>query len=125
MRRAAKGLMTMTALGTLLSLSLMGGPALADGHGAKSSVEQGRTIAFNRKKGNCLACHQIEGGASPGNIGPPLIQIAARFPDRARLKDQLWDATQFNPNSPMPPFGRHKALSEAEIDKIVDFLMTL
>ena len=124
MRRAAKGLMTVTALGTLLGLSVMTAPAQAAGDGA-SRVEQGKKIAFNRKKGNCLACHAIEGGASPGNIGPPLIQIAARFPDRARLKAQLSDATQFNPNSMMPPFGLHKALSDDEIEKIIDFLMTL
>ncbi|GAB6043784.1 sulfur oxidation c-type cytochrome SoxX [Endothiovibrio diazotrophicus] len=124
MRRAAKGLMTMTALGTLLSLSLMTGPARAADEGM-SSVDQGRAIAFDRKKGNCLACHHIEGGASPGNIGPALLHIAARFPDRARLKAQLWDATQFNPSSPMPPFGKHKVLSEGQIEKVVDFLMTL
>ena len=125
MRRAAKGLMGMTALGTLLSLSLVTTPAYAAEEAAASSVEQGRNIAFNRKKGNCLACHAIEGGASPGNIGPPLVQIARRFPDRDRLKSQLWDATQFNPNSPMPPFGRHGALSDAEIEKILDFIYTL
>ncbi len=124
MRLAAKGLMTMTALGSLLSLSLMTGAATA-AEGEMSRVDEGREIAFDRKMGNCLACHQIEGGASPGNIGPPLMMMAKRFPDRARLEAQLWDATQFNPNSPMPPFGRHQALSKDQIDKIVDFLMTL
>ncbi len=90
-----------------------------------SVIEQGKEIAFNRKKGNCLACHQIEGGSLPGNIGPPLVAMKARFPDKAKLRAQIWDATRNNPNSIMPPFGRHKILSEDEIDKIVEFIYTL
>jgi len=93
--------------------------------GAKSVIEQGREIAFNRKKGNCLACHQIEGGTLPGNIGPPLISMKARFPDKARLRAQIWDATVNNPNTIMPPFGRHRILSEEEIDKVVEFIHSL
>jgi sulfur-oxidizing protein SoxX len=30
-----------------------------------------------------------------------------------------------NPNSIMPPFGRHKMLSEEQIDQIVDYVYTL
>ena len=37
-----------------------------------SDIEQGKKVAFDRKKGNCLACHMIAGGELPGNIGPPL-----------------------------------------------------
>ena len=92
---------------------------------AKSVIEQGREIAFNRKKGNCLACHQIEGGTLPGNIGPPLIGMKARFPDKAKLRAQIWDATVNNPNTIMPPFGRHRILSEEEIDKVVEFIHSL
>ena len=124
MRNETRGVIAMSALGALLGLALTTGTATA-AEGAKSSVEQGKKIAFNRKKGNCLACHAMEGGASPGNIGPPLMQMKMRFPDRARLKAQLVDATQFNPNSMMPPFGLHKALSDAEVEKIIDYLMTL
>jgi sulfur-oxidizing protein SoxX len=116
-----------SALATLslaLGLSLTATPLLAESDGA-SRVEQGREIAFDRRKGNCLACHAIGNGASPGTIGPPLSKIAARYPDRARLHAQLWDATRFNPNSPMPPFGAHGALSNEEIELIIDFLLTI
>ncbi|HHJ13204.1 MAG TPA: sulfur oxidation c-type cytochrome SoxX [Gammaproteobacteria bacterium] len=92
---------------------------------ATSVVDQGKAIAFNRKKGNCLACHQIEGGSLAGNIGPPLIAMKARFPDKSKLRAQIWDATKANPNTIMPPFGRHKILSESEIDKVVEFIYTL
>ena len=76
-------------------------------------------------QGNCLACHAIEGGESPGNIGPPLLAMKARFPERAKLKAQLWDPTVANPDSPMPPFGKHAILSEDELEKVVDFIWTL
>jgi sulfur-oxidizing protein SoxX len=97
-------------------------PATASAGAA--DVEAGKKLAFDRKKGNCLACHMIEGGQAPGNIAPPLIAIKGRISED-KLKAQIWDATQFNPDSPMPAFGKYKALSEAEIDKIIAFLMTL
>ncbi|MCB1735488.1 MAG: sulfur oxidation c-type cytochrome SoxX [Gammaproteobacteria bacterium] len=90
-----------------------------------SSVEKGKEVAFDRKKGNCLGCHAIAGGDLPGNIGPPLIAMKARYPDRQKLYDQIYDATKRNPNSAMPPFGRHKALSDQEISDITDFIWTL
>ena len=90
-------------------LAIAGGLALfpagsmaAEGDGA-SATEQGKAIAFDRKKGNCLACHQIEGGELPGNIGPPLVAMQARFPDKAKLRAQIWDPTKSNPNSPTKP----------------------
>ena len=85
----------------------------------------GRELAFARDKGNCLACHVMAGGTQMGDIGPPLVGIAARFPVRKRLRDQIWDAGQFNDQSLMPPFGRHEILNGREIDAIVEFLYTL
>jgi sulfur-oxidizing protein SoxX len=96
--------------------------ASADGHEA---IEKGKKLAFNRKKGNCLACHAIKDGASPGNIAPALIAMQARFPDKQELRAQIWDATVKNPESAMPPFGKHGALSEKEVDLIVEYIWTL
>ncbi len=92
---------------------------------AASVVDQGKEIAFDRKKGNCLSCHQIAGGDLPGDIGPPLVAMQARFPDKAKLRAQIWDSTVANPNSIMPPFGRNIILSNDEIDKVVEFIYTL
>lgn len=92
---------------------------------AKEISDQGRELAFARNKGNCLACHVIAGGSQMGDIGPALFDINIRFPDRRRLRDQIWDASEFNPVSLMPPFGRHKILSDSEIDAIVEYLYTL
>lgn len=90
-----------------------------------SVVEQGKKIAFDRKKGNCLACHQIEGGNLPGNIGPPLFNMKQRFPNKEQLKAQIWDASAKNPNTIMPPFGRHEILTEEEIKKVVEYIHSL
>lgn len=92
---------------------------------SKTNIEKGQEIAFSRKKGNCLACHAIKGGKLPGNIAPPLVAMQQRFPDKAKLKAQIYDSTVVNPNSIMPPFGRHKIISDKEIDLVTDYIYQL
>ncbi len=123
MRKTAQLITTTSALATIIgALSLS--PQLVIAADAQV-IEQGKKIAFDRKKGNCLACHMIEGGDLPGNIGPPLVAMKARFPDKSKLRAQIWDSTKNNPNSMMPPFGRHAILTEKEIDKVVEFVYSL
>jgi sulfur-oxidizing protein SoxX len=88
-------------------------------------VAEGKKIAEDRKKGNCFTCHAYEGADLPGNIGPPLVAMKARFPDKQKLYNQIWDATKANPNSMMPPFGRHEVLSDKEIKAITEWVYTL
>ncbi|NOR52179.1 MAG: sulfur oxidation c-type cytochrome SoxX [Gammaproteobacteria bacterium] len=88
-------------------------------------IDAGQKIAFDRKKGNCLACHQIADGKLAGNVGPPLIAMKTRFPDRAKLRAQIWDASKSNKKTMMPPFGLHSILNEGEIDKVVEFIYSL
>ena len=88
----------------------------------------GKELAFNNRKGNCLACHgmpTVPDAESTGLYGPPLIAMSARFPDKAKLRAQIWDATAFNPSTSMIPFGKHGVLTEAEIDKVTDFVYGL
>lgn len=92
---------------------------------AESAAEKGKQVVFDRRKGNCMSCHVIEGASLPGNLGPPLLQMKARFPDKTKLRQQVWDATKNNPQSLMPPFGRHRILTEEEIDLVVEYLYTL
>ncbi|PHS15651.1 MAG: sulfur oxidation c-type cytochrome SoxX [Kangiella sp.] len=91
----------------------------------KTDIEKGQDLAFTRKKGNCLACHFVQGGTLTGNTGPALIAMKARFPEREVLYSQVFDARLKNANTIMPPFGAHGALSKAEIDLIVTWLYTL
>lgn len=91
------------------------------------NVAAGRQLAFEIIKGNCLACHKFPGDPTANtlaNIGPPLLAIRSRFPDRAQLRGRLWDPTQANPNTVMPPFGKHGILSSDEIELIIDYLYT-
>ena len=90
--------------------------------------ETGKDIAFNRSKGNCLACHGMPtqpDAQAGGSFGPPLIAMSARFPDRTALRAKIWDPTVSNPDTSMPPFGKHKVLTEQEIDKVTDFIHSL
>lgn len=88
-------------------------------------LSEGKRLAFDRNKGNCLACHAIEDGEAPGNIGPALSALHSRFKDKQQLHEQIFDATAFNPETSMPPFGKNKIISNEEIDKIVDYLWNL
>ena len=93
-----------------------------------ASQADGKSLAFDRKKGNCLACHAIPGepkAESPGNIGPPLVNIKDRYPDRAKLRARIWDETAVNPDTVMPPFGKNKILTEQEIDLVTDYIQSL
>jgi L-cysteine S-thiosulfotransferase len=108
------------ALACAVGAIMLSGNALAQATATPAAVaapakeETGKQLAFNNRKGNCLACH-----------GPPLIAMSARFPDKAKLRAQIWDATAFNPSTSMIPFGKHGVLTEAEIDKVTDFVYGL
>lgn len=89
------------------------------------AIAAGREIAHDVYLGNCLACHRIPGdptAVSMATIGPPIVDMRKRFPDRAALRAQIWDPTQGNPRTVMPPFGKHGVLTEREIDLVVDYL---
>jgi len=92
---------------------------------AQSAVDEGRNLAFDRGKGNCLTCHVIKGGDLPGTIGPELVDIKSKYPRREELVAILNDETLRNPLTVMPPFGRNRILTEKEINAVVDFLQTL
>ena len=85
-------------------------------------VADGKKIAFHKKKGNCLACHAIAGGKLAGNIGPPLVAMKARYPDKSKLYDQIFDARTKNPNTFMPPFGAHEIISKEDVRKVTEFI---
>jgi len=90
-----------------------------------ASIESGKELAFDRKKGNCLACHNIPDGPSPGNIAPALVAMKSRFATKEDLYKQIWDPTVKNPESTMPPFGKHGIISEKELNDVVEYIWTL
>ena len=89
------------------------------------AIAKGKAIAWDRKKGNCLTCHMMDGGQQAGNVGPPMVAMKARYPNKADLRAQIWDPTRRNPMTSMPPFGRNHILTEEEIDLVTEYIHSL
>lgn len=98
---------------------------------AQSAPTDGRALFIAERKGNCGACHKTPTDAllkGASNIGRPLESIKQKYPtpaDRARLRDAIMDSGKIVPGTIMPPYGKHRILTEAEIDAIVTYLETL
>ena len=60
---------------------------------AQSAAAEGQKLAFDRSKGNCLTCHDIKGGNLPGSIGPELVDIKSKYPNREELVAIIADET--------------------------------
>ncbi len=71
---------------------------------------------------HCEQCHEIKGLQNFGNIGPSLVDLKGRYPDRKEVAAIIFDETRRNPQTVMMPFGRNLILTNKEIDAIVDFL---
>lgn len=123
MRIALKAVSTAASVCTVAAVMAFA-PVTVSADGA-SDLEQGKKLSFDRKKGNCLACHMIAGGELPGNIGPPLVAMKARFPNKADLRAQIADARTKNPNTIMIPFEPHGVMSAKEVDLVTDYIYTL
>ena len=85
--------------------------------------------AFHRRdKGDCAACHQLPEGvgtASRADLGPRLDGARMRSLGKAGLRAAIADPGAANPDTVMPPFGRHRILEAAEIEQLVEFLHAL
>lgn len=114
-----------SVIALLLSALVLAPAVTAPAYADEATIKKGKEVAYDRKKGNCLACHAMDDGTLPGNQGPPLMAMQARFPDKAVLRAQIYDPLERNPNTIMPPFGVHNILTDEEIDAIVEYLLTL
>ena len=101
--------------------------ASAASHAAAQPLAAGELFT-RADKGACISCHQLPAGAGPAtraDVGPALTGARMRELGRARLAAILQDPTVANPRTVMPPFGRHRILTKAEIDALVEFLNAL
>jgi sulfur-oxidizing protein SoxX len=88
----------------------------------QANVEQGKRLALK----HCPACHNIAGADQAGTVAAPLKGIKARFPNRKKLYNIIYNAqSALNKDTMMPPFGRNELLDKGEIKKIIDFLYTI
>jgi len=107
--------------------------------GLTGSAERGRALVGNKQQSLCLLCHQ---GPFPedrfqGNLAPNLTQSAQRL-QASQLRARIVDASQFNPQTIMPPYYRTEGLyrvtpslkgqpilSAQEIEDVIAFLVSL
>jgi sulfur-oxidizing protein SoxX len=83
---------------------------------------------LQREKGHCIACHQVPEGSGPAtraDLGPRLTGARMRELGRAKLRELIEDPARANPDTVMPPFGRHRILEAGEITRIVEYLHAL
>ena len=88
----------------------------------------GKKLFNDPRKGNCIACHAtvVDPPAAIGKrIGPSLVGTKSRYPDRAKLRDIIFDAAKTWPNTIMPPYGRHRILNDREVDAVIAYVETL
>ncbi len=90
-------------------------------------TKEGRKICTTRKLGNCVSCHYLPDVESPGDVGPNLVEAMKHYTeaDRDIVRQWVYDARKFNPDTIMPPFGPNKLLTPEQIDAIVDYLYSL
>ncbi|MCY7389907.1 MAG: sulfur oxidation c-type cytochrome SoxX [Burkholderiales bacterium] len=111
-----------------LSIVVLAFPALA---AAQTAIVDGRALFMDERKGNCSACHKTPADTllkSASNVGPPLESIKQKYAapvDRLRLREAISDLSKRNPDTIMPPYGKHRILTETEINAIVAYLETL
>ncbi len=122
MQKITLGTPSLLALALLAGSFTLSGQILAADEKAPAKEMSGKELAFDASKGNCLACHMIAGGDQPGTMGPPLIAMKARYPDRQALFEVVWDPRKKFPNTAMPPIGAYGILSKDEVNKVVDFV---
>lgn len=103
--------------------------ALACGMATSAAAQVPARDLFTRAdKGHCIACHQLPPGAGPAtraDLGPRLEGARMRELGKTALREVIVDPTRANPDTVMPPFGRHHILDAAEIERLVEFLHAL
>ena len=106
--------------------------------GVPGDPVKGKKLTTNRKKGNCLACHQmpIPEQQFHGEVGPDLSGVGSRMTE-AELRLRLVNSKALNPDTIMPAF--HKValnrvlkkfkgktiLGAQEVEDIIAYLITI
>ena len=116
------------------------GDAIPSPHdGRVGDAGRGRQIVLDRRRGNCLICHQVPVQNEPfqGELGPDLAGIGNRL-TAGQMRLRLVDQSRLNPQTLMPPYHRthglrrvpadqegRPVLEAGEIEDIVAWLATL
>jgi L-cysteine S-thiosulfotransferase len=107
--------------------------------GKSGDAKAGRKVAYNRKTGNCLACHKlpIPEQQFHGEVGPDLKGVASRYSE-AEMRLRIVNPKKFNDDTIMPAFYRDSGftrlqkkwvgksiLKAQEVEDLLAYLMTL
>ena len=107
--------------------------------GKSGDAKAGRKVAYNRKTGNCLACHKlpIPEQQFHGEVGPDLKGVASRYSE-AEIRLRVVDSKKMNSDTIMPAFYRDSGftrlqkkwvgksiLKAQEVEDLLAYLMTL
>jgi len=134
----------IAAPGTAQAADLVNYSIIGDGipkslTGKPGDAAKGRKIAYNRKQGNCLACHKmpIPEQQFHGAIAPDLEGVADRISE-AEMRLRIVNPKVINPATFMPAFYRNSGftrvlkkfkgksiLSAAQVEDLVAYMMTL
>ena len=116
--KLAKTLLIASAVSGLLATASLADAAL---------IAKGEKIFNNKKIGNCLACHAVNGKniKDPGSFGPKLSGLSY-WPEDL-LYNTVYDiyATKGIKISAMPAFGKTGWLNDSEIKAVVAYLKTI
>lgn len=114
-------------------------PAVAMAGDAKN----GEKLVMGRPVANCVSCHHFPNIDSPSDIAPDLVELMKGYAekDRDTVRQWVYDARKFNPDTFMPPYGaskllifkgeeklpveEQKKLVDKRVDDIVEFLYSL
>lgn len=107
--------------------------------GKAGDPANGRKLAIDRKKGNCLACHvmPIPEQSFHGLVGPELKGVAGRLSE-GEIRLRIVNSKIVNPDTIMPAFYKKDGLtrvlkkfkgktmlSAAEVEDVVAYVKTL
>ncbi len=115
--------------------------------GVPGDPERGAQLMASKKKGNCVACHQVTAlsfAPFQGNVGPSLDGVGSRWGE-AELRGIVVNAKKTFPDTVMPAFYKSTGfirpgkgftgkkaeeplpplLTAQEVEDVVAFLMTL
>ena len=108
--------------------------------GKAGDPARGRKLAINRKKGNCLACHEITALKDQpyhGEVGPSLDGVASRYKP-GQLRMMIVNQKVYFPDTIMPAMYKNKGLTRVkdkfkgkpiltaqEVEDVLAFLLTL
>lgn len=85
---------------------------------------RGKALANERSKGNCVACHQIQGAVQPGSKGPDLTTYGTWGRSDEETYALVYDMRWRNPDTVMPPAGINQVLNDQELRDVIAFLQS-